>query len=391
MSELIQHNDNRATIRWKLLTGASALALTVYVASPAKAEDTHPLIWLDLGGQAEMVQGISSRFNADFMSTTPDPDSYPQDIFSRNQRPPRFAFGFDGKISFQPEDSRWVFSAGIRYGRAHTNRHEHREGPWRTGYYKYTKSGDVITPYPVFGAAFADAKSREDETHAIIDFQAGKDVGLGLLKHHVESTINLGVRIAQFSAKSSAEISARPNITVTHRHLQGFNLPLPQFYQYFLTGKASRSFKGIGPSLSWKASAPIAGNAENGELSFDWGIDGAVLFGRQKAKVSHKTQTYHESQLYCARYRPGRGCVAYDSQYVLISSPSNSSDRSRRVTVPNIGGFVALTARYGDAKVSLGYRYDTFLNAMDTGIDARKTSNLTFHGPYASISIGLGD
>ena len=33
MSELIQKNDNRATIRWKLLTGASALALTAYVSS----------------------------------------------------------------------------------------------------------------------------------------------------------------------------------------------------------------------------------------------------------------------------------------------------------------------------------------------------------------------
>ncbi len=33
MSELINTHDNRATIRWKLLTGASALALTAYVSS----------------------------------------------------------------------------------------------------------------------------------------------------------------------------------------------------------------------------------------------------------------------------------------------------------------------------------------------------------------------
>ena len=37
MSELIQKHDNRATIRWKLLTGASALALTAYVSSTAMA------------------------------------------------------------------------------------------------------------------------------------------------------------------------------------------------------------------------------------------------------------------------------------------------------------------------------------------------------------------
>ena len=54
MSELIQKNDNRATIRWKLLTGASALALTAYVSSAgmAKAEDTdRPPIWIELGGR----------------------------------------------------------------------------------------------------------------------------------------------------------------------------------------------------------------------------------------------------------------------------------------------------------------------------------------------------
>ncbi len=59
--------------------------------------------------------------------------------------------------------------------------------------------------------------------------------------------------------------------------------------------------------------------------------------------------------------------------------------------MPNVGGFVGLSYRYTDAKMSIGYRYDTFLNAMDIGIDATKKSNLTFNGPYASISIGLGD
>ncbi len=65
--------------------------------------------------------------------------------------------------------------------------------------------------------------------------------------------------------------------------------------------------------------------------------------------------------------------------------------RSRSVTVPNVGGSLGLSVKYPNFKVSVGYRYDTFLNAMNTGIDAAKKSNLTFNGPYASISIGLGD
>ena len=59
--------------------------------------------------------------------------------------------------------------------------------------------------------------------------------------------------------------------------------------------------------------------------------------------------------------------------------------------MPNVGGYAGLSVKYSDLKVSIGYRYDTFLKAMDTGIDAAKESDTTFTGPYASISIGLGD
>ncbi len=44
-----------------------------------------------------------------------------------------------------------------------------------------------------------------------------------------------------------------------------------------------------------------------------------------------------------------------------------------------------------DAKISLGYKADFFFGAIDGGIDARKNENRAFFGPYASISIGLGD
>ena len=47
--------------------------------------------------------------------------------------------------------------------------------------------------------------------------------------------------------------------------------------------------------------------------------------------------------------------------------------------------------RYADAKISFGYSADFFFGAIDGGIDARKNENRGFYGPYASISIGLGD
>jgi hypothetical protein len=57
--------------------------------------------------------------------------------------------------------------------------------------------------------------------------------------------------------------------------------------------------------------------------------------------------------------------------------------------VPNVGGFAGLSVRRANAKVSFGYRADFFFGAMDAGIDARHTEDMSFHGPFAKISVGL--
>ena len=60
------------------------------------------------------------------------------------------------------------------------------------------------------------------------------------------------------------------------------------------------------------------------------------------------------------------------------------------VTVPNVGGFAGLSFQIQNFKVSAGYRADLFFNAMDGGIDTRKSENIGFYGPFASVSVGLG-
>ncbi len=64
--------------------------------------------------------------------------------------------------------------------------------------------------------------------------------------------------------------------------------------------------------------------------------------------------------------------------------------RSRGVIVPNVGGFAGLSVKYPNAKVSFGYKADFFFGAMDGGIDVRRTEDVGFHGPFATVSIGLG-
>ena len=149
------------------------------------------------------------------------------------------------------------------------------------------------------------------------------------------------------------------------------------FYSYVGHLEADRSFHGIGPSIAWQSSVPMAGHPEDGELRFDWGMNAAVLFGRQKARVQHQTTGYY-----------GYGThFQYRNQ---ISHHSTHHTRSRAVVVPNIGGFAGLSLRYSNAKIALGYRADFFIGTMDGGIDAHKSYDRDFYGPFARISVGLG-
>jgi hypothetical protein len=78
----------------------------------------------------------------------------------------------------------------------------------------------------------------------------------------------------------------------------------------------------------------------------------------------------------------------YNVTYHGPATPDHT--RVRSVIVPNVGGFAGLSFRVQNFKVSAGYRADLFFNAMDGGIDAHKSENVGFYGPFAMISIGLG-
>ncbi len=106
MSELIKNNDNRATIRWKLLTSVSALALTVSSVGIAHAEDAdRPLVWIELGGQAENISGQGEVYAPGFLSAYSTSSILQEKVTPlQAQRPPLFSTGEEAKISFQPED-----------------------------------------------------------------------------------------------------------------------------------------------------------------------------------------------------------------------------------------------------------------------------------------------
>ena len=381
MSELINNRYVRADFQVQLLATASAIALTTYLASTtlSKAEDSdRPTVWIELGGQMEATQGTSAPFVAPFMTAiSPTPAPYANDIFNRSQRPAHLAFGLSGSVTVQPENSDWMFSVNLRYGRSSTNRHEHHQS---VDAMKTLVSNGVLYTHKFPAAPFADAKGAYDESHLVLDFMAGRDVGLGAFGQDGSSSISAGVRLVQFSTKSNFSAIGRPSIQFAQH---GAWYGEVTFFNYTAAANTSRSFSGAGPSLSWKGSAALVGNKDAGEISLDWAIDGAVLFGRQKATVSHTTQAYQLPE--------NAGYFWYQGYYYTRTyRNSQSHARSHSVVVPNLGGFAGLSVKYPNAKVSIGYRADFFFGAVDTGIDERHSKTLSFNGPFASISIGLG-
>jgi iron complex outermembrane recepter protein len=388
MSELLSARNRETEYRWQLLTTVSALALlaAVFATNEAKATDQdadRPTIWIELGGQLGHVSGQGDNFPVGFLTANPNSPVLQGTTPLQAQNPLPFSFAEEGKISFQPESSDWLFSAAVNIGRSSNFKHvDHQTNGIH--YFKY-KSG-LTTPYNdnIRGTDdFADTRVHHRENHAILDFSVGKDVGLGIFGRSGSSIINLGVRFAQFTSEATFDVRARPDLQVHNVTLGVIRLPLLYFHTYHATGDASRSFHGIGPSLSWNGSTPFAGTPQHGEVTFDWGANAALLFGRQRANVKHHESGHYKSP-FCAL---GGGYCHYATP---TYQNSGGHDTDHSVIVPNVGGFASASYRIENFKVSLGYRADFFFGAIDGGIDVAKKENRDFYGPFATISVGVG-
>jgi hypothetical protein len=308
---------------------------------------------------------------------------------SQVQKSPRYSFGQEGRLTFVPEDSDWNFSAALRFGRSNRSMKVHDENTFHTtpelirsvpllGKY-------LVDPYPISRQVAGSTASQKHESYLILDFTAGKDVGLGLFGSHGSSVLNAGIRFAQFTSGSKSRIDALQNVDISYDYkytLAGLpaylKIPLSNWNIYVGKMDVRHSFSGVGPSLSWDGNAVLVGTQDSSEVTFDWGLNGALLFGRQKTSAHHTTMAHH-----IIRH-------TYGTIPTLYPTKVHNTALSRSVVVPNVGGFAGMSLRFPNAKVSLGYRADFFFGAMDGGIDTRKTYDRGFHGPFATISIGLG-
>lgn len=377
MSELIQSGLNRKVFKWQLLASASVIVLLGAVGPQQETmaeEEDRPTVWVELGGQLQHLDTAEQRFAPAFVLAEPRPG--PETISPLSlTHAPRYSYGGQANIAIAPEGSDWRFSASILYGRANSKKYIHQQS--HPGPVHFTLSGYPYTVYPRV-AQFMDTKFESHESHTILDFQAGREVGLGLFG---SSTLNVGVRFAQFETATTTAFKSDPDWRRYSKYIAGANVPFgATYHSNAAAAVAARSFHGIGPSLSWNAATYLLKRSDSG-ISLDWGANFAVLFGRQKANNHHQTT---------ALYHKGKYNQVSALRTTLYQHSINPPDRSHSVVVPNIGGFAGLSFLYSNAKVSFGYRADFFLGAMDGGIDVRKTYDRNFYGPYATISIGLG-
>ena len=386
MSELINGRRICNGIKKELLITVSSVTLSVMAFGTVAAradEDDKPIVWIELGGQLEAMTGMQKPVDPRFFSIdAPTVDA----IRKAPQFGPLFNFGNEAALSFQPEDSDWVFSGTIRFGRSSGMNHAHHQskvGPWYQQRHTYYGAG-ITRFFTPSAQNTSDMMSKFSRSHVIADFQVGKDVGLGLFGRESSSNISMGVRFAQFSSKANVLIRVRPDV-----HYHDWTAILPNKFPISLIGNyvedsiAARNFHGVGPSLSFKETSPLIGEANAGELALDWGFNGAVLFGRQQVRIhNHATEHYWVNVSSWHGHPQG-----YSTVYQNSASPPQ---RSRTVIVPDVGASAAITYRIHDFKVSIGYRADLFFGAMDDGIDAAKRENVNFYGPFATISIGLG-
>jgi hypothetical protein len=384
MSELIQKNDNRIAIRWNLLTGVSALVLTAHIAlsQAAQAEDTdRPTVWIELGGQLSTLQDGAASFNPPLQAHRPS-NFDPSQKFEKQ---PGHSFDEFGEISIEPSGSDWVFSASVQYGRAGSNKHvQQQTNPEPMKYFASAPALGV----PV-AQRFAQTTVKTREQHLVLDFTAGKDVGLGLFgKGDSTSVISAGVRFAQFVSSANISLKSDPDWQFHTKYLAAFQATISNgqmFHTNLASLVAERSFTGVGPSLSWKSSQQLSGNSRDAALMLDWGVKGAILFGRQKSRTHHQST----GRYFNLSSRPILTKTVVP--HTTARGPATPDHtRSRSVTVPNIGAFAGLSVKYPNAKLSIGYRADFFFGAMDGGIDARKTYDRSFYGPFATVSIGVG-
>ncbi|MGE5501190.1 MAG: Lpg1974 family pore-forming outer membrane protein, partial [Ignavibacteriales bacterium] len=300
--------------------------------------------------------------------------------------------GGGAKLTWQPDPTGWNLSAAIRYGRAHgaTQRHSKQAldqiciSAYGLDVCDDPSSGNIYLNGHLYHSAgnkynYTDTRARNEEGHTIVDFEVGKDVGLGVVSSRLTSHLDAGLRYADLKSSSAAVLHGRPDLYLNLLYLK---YP-PHFHKFGADIVAQRKFEGVGPVVNFDTDLRLFGAPDAaGQVDLELGLGGGVLFGRQTAHVRGRQY---------GAYRSGFLTVNIDA--FDLSPPYNDAidlSRSKNVSVPTVNANLGLSYTLGGVKVSGGYRMERYYKVIDGGYMERKAYDRNVDGVYAKVSIGFG-
>jgi hypothetical protein len=236
------------SLRGSLLTGASALALSV-AGSGAQAQvagtpkETPPTLALWVEGALFWTGGGSFNVPALPGLTAPYMSFNPRD-------------GYEGAIGLDyrwPNQS-WHFVFDARYGRTGTANAQN-------SFFQTTGSG---------GSTVGNSHGSEHESHLVADFMIGRDLGLGTGAVQFQ----FGIRVADLSATAQVQEAGTRTF-----YSFGCSCVLPGAQT--ATGDWTSRLFGAGPRLALIGAVPIAGS-----WTFDYGAGIAELLGTRSFDAS---------------------------------------------------------------------------------------------------------
>ncbi|MGE5565311.1 MAG: TonB-dependent receptor domain-containing protein [Parcubacteria group bacterium] len=365
-------------------------------ADPNHAPGAPYQLTVQVGGDLERIKGLVGSTEPSFDT----PFAAAVDPAIDQHRKLDWGDGRELTLTYRPTGSAWSVSAGLRYGKANFGTQpQHREtaaGPaacmfLREG--KYAPLGkeacdpeyvlvfngieiDFFDPaHLVTPMNWSDASAYRKEEHEIIDFHVGRDFGVGGFLS-APSSIALGVRYANLASRVEAWMSGIPDSQVQDGWVK---YPSPH-HRYESSLAASHKFVGAGPTLSWQAGERLWAGLTAAQVNVDWSLTGGVLFGRQDTSISGVDQRGYFQDLYGT-------WPAFEAP--LTATPVNTH-RSKSATVPVLDLSLGLSYDIQRMKLSTGYRWERYFNAIDGGYQERKSYDRTIDGPYFKIAVGFG-
>ncbi len=322
----------RNSFKAKLLLAVSAFAISAVTANAQEHAGLPGDFWMEFSGMLPFYKASKDKYWYDARELVQVVHAIsPSANLVREKLPyvkAKNSYLFTGEFGYKFFESPWFIKVNI--GHAFSKK--------RSGHNEFLFTGTTGshgTPVSAHGIGSAKKKERL----SFLDFEVGRDVGLG--KDVLNVQLSGGVRILSFTSKEYG--TGTLNIYVDHAL---FRSSSGEFH-------SKRKFLGAGPKIGINVTAPLSDT-----FALRLNVAGAVLFGKRKVK-------------------------GFDGSDYFI--------RNKSAVVPNVDANVGFAWRPTDSmQFTIGYGVNAFFNLVDNGyFEKGAKKDRIIHGPKIGLRVDL--